>query len=955
MLLALLLAMMCVIGSMLEVFIRSKRFIMVSIDDILREARKYAKTLNEKRIRDAYLFAEQAHAGQTRMSGEAYISHPLAVTLLLTRYKADENSLITALLHDVVEDTQYDEKEIEKRFGKMVAKMVIALTKLPSTNSGSDNGLHDFDSKIESIRKIFEVMQEDVRVLVIKLCDRLHNMGTLKHFREEKQHRIAQETLDIYVKIADRLSIYELKEELEALSFQYLHPEEFQELKDQKEKARSSFQRRKVKFLEKLESKSTLKKAKSITMRRYIPYSKWRGGEQLDIRTQVFVSMPSVEECYIACKEVHEIWKYRRNHMRDYIGLPKSNGFQALQTSIVKRDGSLVTFIIQTPEMYEYSRHGVMIESFSSSTEDKKIHLPWIEHLKKIHQKTKEKSGDYITALQNDILKGAIIIYTEDNKTLFLPPKSTALDAAFYYAGKKAQFVSEAAVNGIQRPLSSYLNEGDNVKFELSKKSNITPEWLEMINTSYSKSTVFELISKMSQKKQLVYGKNLFQKELHKRGFGYLEEINDKSSKELLKKYNVTSLNEIYSMVATGKLSTRKACQLLFKNEYRDQKGNKMDYQLEMELLPKKYLSLHPFFNIFSDKEYQLTQFHIESDDEKGMSIKASISIARNKYDSLTRSLRGLYDVRMFQLKESKKTLLGKWLLALFMVLVALDPVVAYFLINDIKVEYYNLLSIRFFTIFLTISLIIFFKSLSKNYIKESPINYFQKDYFIAVGTFFSTALFTYLSFDQQITPFAYQLSIYIVLFPFFSVSQEKYPKSAVLIFQAVCGLAYISYIFYLKEFQQFDPRLIIYAIAAAISFTAYTHFSTVFQKKEHIQRRSLSFFKMVSLCGAFFSLIPYIFQEAYTLPNTTEIFAAAGFSIVFITVPYVLYYIISGIYSYTSSVWKKFVTIVLMVKIFEWIFLDIPLYRVELGIALILIAAYWVFSRTLEKRKFSE
>jgi guanosine-3',5'-bis(diphosphate) 3'-pyrophosphohydrolase len=923
---------------------------MVSIDDVLREARKYAKTLNESRIRDAYHFAEQAHAGQTRMSGEAYISHPLAVALLLTRYKADENSLIAALLHDVVEDTKYSEKEVEKRFGKMVAKMVVALTKLPHTTPKNGSELQDFDSKIESIRKLFEVMQQDVRVLVMKLCDRLHNMSTLKHFRKEKQHRIAQETLDIYVKIADRLSIYELKEELEALSFQYLHPEEYAELQDQWKSTTDSFQRRKERLLDKMNDKKTLKKATDIVVRRSIPYAKWKGGDQLDIRTQVFIMLPRIEDCYLAYKDIHEIWKYKRSDMRDYISLPKSNGYQALQTSIVRRDGSLVTFIIQTPEMYRYGRNGVMTEAFNPSAEGKKIHLPWIEHLKKIHQKTKEKSGDYITALQNDILKGAIIIYTEDNKTLFLPPKSTLLDAAFYYMGRKAQFVQDVVVNDKSRAFSTYLNDGDNVKFLNASKTQINPDWLEMINTSYSKSTVFDLIKKMSSKKQLAYGQALLQKELHKRGLGYLQEIDASTVKKLLKEHEVTSLNEICIMVATGKLSKKNAIELLFRDQLKNERSKTMEYELDMQLLPHKYQSLSPFFNLFSDKDYNLIQFHIRSDNNEAMNIQASMSIPRTRYDSFMRSLRGLYDVRTFKLKESRRTLLGRWLLGLFMILVALDPVVAYYLINDVKLPYYDLLSIRFLTIFLTISLILFIKNRINHSIKESPINYLHRDFLFSVGSFFLTALFTYLSFDQQITPFAYQLSIYIILFPFFSVSQEKYPKRATLVFQLVCASMYISYIFYLNHYQNFDARLIIYALAAALSFTAYTYFSTQFQTKEHIERRTLSFFKTVSLCGAVFALVPYIFQKSYELPSPEQILYGVGFSILLITVPYLLYYMISGIYTFTSSVWKKFVTIVLMVKIAEWALLGIPLRSFELAIAFILIGAYWAFSKTLNK-----
>lgn len=937
---------------------------MLTIDDLLREARKYAHTLNEKRVREAYQLAEQAHAGQTRMSGEPYITHPLAVAMLLTQYKADENSLIAALLHDVVEDTKYGKKEIEKRFGKMVSKMVEALTKLPSTGpqdgagkgNGDENGngngnglaLYDFDSKVESIRKIFEVMQQDVRVLVIKLCDRLHNMTTLKHFRREKQQRIAQETLDIYVKIADRLSIYELKEQLETLSFQYLHPEEYTELQEERNRTHDRFLRRQHKIEQRLKGHPLLKKAEDVIIRQANSYPDILKSEPANLRLQAFVIMKKEDDCYLALKGIHELWKYKRNEVRDYISLPKSNGYQALHTTVVRHDGSMVTFIIQTASMYEYGRYGVIRESFRPDAEGKKIHLPWIEHLKKIHQKTKEKSGDYITALQNDILKGAIIIYTEDNKTLFLPPLSTALDAAFYYTGKKAQFVNEIQINGKSQSFATYIKDGDNLTFSFATKTQLSPDWFDTINTSYSKSTICELVGKMSHKKQLLYGQTLLQKEMHRRGFGYIEEIDDTLMKRLLKEYKVSSLNEVYTLIATGKLSARKASQLLLRGEMKGNKKDQLEYQMSMELVPHKFGSLSPFFDLFSDSNYQLKEFRITSDSDEGMKIKASIFIMRNSYDTFVKAIRGLYDVRTFELKETRRSILGKWLLAAFMLLVALDPIVAYYLIQEQGMHYYDLLSVRFFTIFATISLVLFFRKIASNYVKESPIHYAQRDFVLSVISFFLTAFFTYLSFAENITPFAYQLSIYIVLFPFFSVYQEKYSKRATLFFQTACAILYVMYLYSVQESGAFDPKLIIYAIAAAFTFTAYTHFSTQFQNKEHIERRSLSFFKTVSLYGALFSLVPYLFLQEVVVPPVHHILPAILFSVVFITIPYIIYYIISGIYSFTSSVWKKFVTIVLMVKIGEVALLGLPVNPSDFVIAIALISAYWIFSRTL-------
>lgn len=918
---------------------------MITIDELLRAAKKYHKTLNEKRIREAYLFAEQAHAGQTRMSGEAYISHPVAVAMLMTKYKADENSIITALLHDVVEDTKHGKNEIEKRFGKMVAKMVDTLTKLPhSTDNG--NGFHDFDSKIESIRKIFEVMQQDVRVLVLKLCDRVHNMSTLKHFRKDKQHRIAQETLDIYVKIADRLSIYELKEQLEALSFQYLHPEEYQELQDQWSTGHDAFMRRKNKLLERLSDKPLLKKAKDVVVRQYIPYSKWKGGEMLPIESQIFIMFPRAEDCYLALKEIHEIWKYKRSEMKDYISLPKSNGYQALQTSVVRRDGSVVTFIIQTPEMYEYGRNGVMLEAFNPSSEGKKIHLPWIDHLKKIHQKTKEKSGDYMMALQNDILKGAIIIYTDDNKTVFLPPKSTALDAAFYYVGKKAQFLTEVQVNGSSRSLSTYLNDGDNLKFIFSNRTQLLPEWLEMISTSYSKSTIAELIAKMSSRKQLQYGQALLQRELHKRGFGYIEEIDHHPLKNFKATSSFESLNELCRAIAVGDFPVAQACDILLSTQKKSGESVFCEYGLKLEFVPHKYQSLSRLLNLLNNPQIILKKLTILTPDDDDLVVNANLCIKTNYFETFYRSLKGLYDIRSVQLREKKRMEMGKWITALFIVLVSFDPISAYLLINTYSVDFNNLVSIRFLTILLFTSGILLFRKMSAQYVKETAIDYMNKDFFLLVLGFFLTAFFTYLSFDQQITPFVYQFTMYIFIYLFLGLHGTVNRRLPFIAFLTSTLVIFFGYHWYISQLYAVEPKVIFYTIAAALSFIVYSFYSVKFQNDQHIYRRSLTFFRMLSLFGLLLSLVPYFILSQYTLPTLFQFLVSVTFTLFFILLPYYLWFHLSSIYSFGSDTWKNAAVAVFIVNIAEVFVLGIPYDYISSLAAIAFIVSYWIYKK---------
>ncbi|MDZ4216882.1 MAG: HD domain-containing protein, partial [Candidatus Gracilibacteria bacterium] len=372
----------------------------MGITDLINAAKQYSK-VNEKKLREAYAFAEMAHSGQTRMSGEPYITHPLAVAMLLASYKADEDSLVVALLHDVIEDTPHELKEIEAQFGKSVARMVDAMTKLPSANLIQPPQASHFDSRIESIRKIFEVMQEDVRVIVIKLCDRLHNMETLSHFRSEKQKRIAQETLDIYVKIAERLGIGDLREKLENLSNQYLFPEEYKNIQAATQREHQKFGALSKKIMTLLRSDHFLSSAQKIHIRHMFSYEKVfsEGIQETPPDAVVSLLFAREEDCYLALRSVHSLWKVVRGGVQDYIALPRSNGYQALETSTIKNEGGVIKFVLQTQRMYDYSQFGIMLQCFSDEKSDKIVVLPWVQHLKKVHHGTRQSSNDYMLAL----------------------------------------------------------------------------------------------------------------------------------------------------------------------------------------------------------------------------------------------------------------------------------------------------------------------------------------------------------------------------------------------------------------------------------------------------------------------------------------------------------------------------------------------------------------------------
>jgi len=570
----------------------------MDITDIIRKAKRYRK-LDESKFHEAYNIALKAHAGQTRMSGEPYIVHPLAVADILTDYHGDEESIITALLHDVVEDSHYNPKEIEKTFGKSIMSMVIALTKLPRALENGSKKFGQYNVKIESIRKMFEVMQNDVRVIVIKLCDRLHNMRTLYHFRPEKQKRIAQETFNIYVKIADRLSILDLKERLEELSFKYLFPIKYDAIQSTLRARNDVFRKNKRSTLEKINSNPLLKKATDILIRQRVDYTDiaYKDFDNSVIINEVVLTLHRTDDCFLALKEIHSFWKNIRGSFRDYITVPKSNGYQALESSIIKKESTIIKFIIQTPQMYEYSRYGVVLECFSRSKSGKKISLPWVENLKRITKETKEKSVDYLSALENDILKGAIVVYSQDNKAIQIPLKSTALDAAFFYLGKSSYRLSEVFINGKKAYFSSPLYDFDTVNFILRKDQTFAYDWLHQINTGYASSFIYEKIRSLSHPKRTEIGRRLLQDELFQLKKGYVAEISGIKKSQVAKELGYKNWTDLLISLSSGDVNNDQIISLLFKDASSDSRSNQ--YLLDLYRDEMSFRSMIDLFEYF--------------------------------------------------------------------------------------------------------------------------------------------------------------------------------------------------------------------------------------------------------------------------------------------------------------------------------------------------------------------
>ena len=807
----------------------------MDIGDLIKEARKHTQ-IDAEKLRSAYDFAQKAHAGQTRMSGEPYITHPLAVAMILAEYSADEESLIAALLHDVVEDTPHTLEEIEKTFGKGISKMVDALTKLPHVNTEIRNEHSNLLNKIESLRKIFEVMENDVRIIVIKLCDRLHNMRSLFAFRPEKQKRIAQETLDIFVKIADRLSMGQIRDELEKLSYHYLYAEQFPKYIELEKSALEDFRRHQKRLDDRLQKHLPTSRRRHIYYKSGVCFSEMKTPQDIpEIRHEVTLIVEKDSDCFLALQDVHALWNNVRGTFRDFLTLPRSNGYQALETSVVKSDGSIIRFIIQTDAMYEYSKKGVILSCFGINRHSKKIQLPWVEHLKKIHKETKYKSESYISALENDILKGSIIVYTGDNKRLFLPPKSTALDAAFLHLGDNALRVAEIMIDQHSVQFSQRLKDWQSIHFTLLGHLTITPKWLQWVQTSYARSFIFEYFRTLPPSQQRAISEEMIQEALTEMGSGYLDEISTKRRLEVAKKLGEKSWNDLLEALCTGKHDVQTAVHLLFDKHVFQLKKFKADIQIRRNNGAEGIVSVIEYFRdnqipFSHNKTRRYDQYYVDD-----FTVDWSLA-QRVQFFSF---IKEYLHYNLFQLKPLQKSFVPYIYLFAVPVFWAINTFISRYLMQS-GLTVTNATELRF----LSSSLILFIMAaiLRRHYHEDySPLKFSFSFFFITAVL----SLYTYLIHEtlyltesiNYIVPVSISF-ILVGLIYAFEPFLSRFSLPRIIPVLIVCSLSVLFLFQQDLSTVQFAGTLL--AFAVLILHMSYNYFGNLYQQKYKVKSRAL-------------------------------------------------------------------------------------------------------------------
>ena len=548
-----------------------------SIEHLIEKVKGYNPKCNTEKIIAAYELAKNAHGDQKRISGTPYITHPLAVAEIVADMKLDCDSICAALLHDVVEDTQYTREDVAQMFGEQVALLVDGVTKLEKIQFSTKE-----ERDMENLRKMFLAMASDIRVIIIKFADRVHNMTTLISMSEEKQREKARETLSVFAPLAHRLGMYKIKWELEDLSLKYIDPVAFKEIVEginQKRQEREAYIdtiKRDIK--EKLTEIGVKCTIDGRPKHFYSIYRKmFTQNKTLDQIYDLFavrIITENLSDCYAALGVAHELYKPMPGRFKDYIAMPKPNMYQSLHTTVVGHDGVPFEIQIRTREMHEIAENGVCAHwkykegKASKSDGELEQKFQWIKQLLEIQQDSKDEE-EFLQALRIDLFTDQVFVFSPKGDVLSFPAGATPIDFAFSIHSAVGCKMQGAKVNGKIVNLDYQLQNGDIVEIITSSAIHgPSKDWLKIVKTSQARNKIHQWFKKEKREENIEKGMEMLEKEIKRQGYGDLGLTSDEYIEMLVKRYGFTSSEDLYSNIGYGGIQLSNVITKL-KDEYK--------------------------------------------------------------------------------------------------------------------------------------------------------------------------------------------------------------------------------------------------------------------------------------------------------------------------------------------------------------------------------------------------
>jgi len=560
---------------------------MIRFNDILEQVTAYNPQAEVDFLKKAYVFSAKVHQGQVRLSGEPYLTHPLEVAHILAKLRLDTASVVTGLLHDTLEDTFASTEELRENFGQEIAQLVDGVTKISKITLQTSE-----EDQAENFRKMILAMVKDIRIILVKLADRLHNMRTLKYQHPPKQREIAEETLEIYSPLANRLGIDWIKNELEDLAFQYLHPDIYNDIKKKIAK-REKERERYIEEVKRILTKKLFehKIDAEVTGRPKKIYSVYKKMNAQDIDfDQVYdltafrVIVNTVRQCYEALGIVHSLWKPVPGKFKDYIGLSKANRYQSLHTTVIGLYGERMEIQIRTWDMHRVAEEGIAAHwkykegKFTEGEDDERIN--WLRQLLEWQGELQDNS-EFLETVKMDLYPNDVYVFTPKGEVREFPREATPVDFAYSIHSDIGHRCVGAKVGGKLVPLKYQLKSGDTVEILTSPNHHPSKDWLKFVKTSRAQTKIRQWIKKEQRERSIALGREICEKEFRRFKLNFAKLLKSGEIQKVASDFGVHSADDLMASVGYGKISPKQIAGKLVSPEKLEAGEKKKESRIE--------------------------------------------------------------------------------------------------------------------------------------------------------------------------------------------------------------------------------------------------------------------------------------------------------------------------------------------------------------------------------------